>query len=78
MITPSVEQMQKQFRKPLNHIISLKFIIPAFADKALCQFSDFLESEVKCELNEFISYDRKLQRLDDFYFGNPFNLAKYR
>ena len=77
-IISSVEQTQKQFRKLLNHIISLKFIILAFGYKVLCQFSDFLENEVKCERNEFFSYDRKLQRVDEFYFDDPINLAQFK
>ena len=76
MINSSVGQTEKQFRKLLNHDIILKFVTPAFADKALCHLNDFLKNEVKYERYKFVSYDRKLQRLDEFQIGNPINSAK--
>ena len=41
-----------------------------------CQLSDFLENEVKCEHNKFVSDHRQLQRLDEFCFGSPINVGK--
>ena len=44
----------------LKHLISLKIISATTGDKALSQFFDFLQNDVKSNLNKFTELKRKL------------------
>ena len=50
-------------------MVSLKIISFNTADSALNQYNKMLQNELIASEDTFLSYNRKTQRVDDFYFG---------
>lgn len=60
--------LQKQLKLLLGHLIEHNIFSTNEADKVTNEFARFLETDLKKLNLEFNQFDRKKQRLDDFYF----------
>ena len=69
MVENSDETNERCMKNSLNVVIKLKIITPAFGDKSLRQFCEYLISkDLKENMERVKEFDRKIQRSDNFYF----------
>lgn len=76
MVNSSHEQLQSMIKSLLGHFLKLKLIAANFADNVMIQHNDLLRHELKLYNDKFIGFDKKKDRLDNFFF-NVIGIQKY-
>ena len=62
----------------LKHLLKLKILPAVLSDKALDEFSDFVQETKRIHTEEFKSFRREKQRLDEFYFKPDFDIKRFK
>ena len=68
MFEPEVTVLEAKMKKMIMKFVALDVILSGTGDKAMTQYSEFISSDIVIQKENLMSFDRKSQRLDDFFF----------
>ena len=65
----STDSLQCKIKALLSHLMKLNVLSPSSCNKTVTQYIELLKNELKLFNGKFRSFDRKVSRLDDFFFA---------
>ena len=68
IVKESVTVLEAKMKKMIMKFVALDVILSGTGDKAMTQYSEFISSDIDIQKENLMSFDRKSQRLDDFFF----------
>ena len=77
MITKSSDLLHGKVKSLLMKLLNLKILTPSSCGKGLMEYKDFLRDDVKKFNDKFVSFDKKKNRLDEFFF-TTMSVQKYK